>query len=69
VSAEVGMVKPDPQIYKYAAKHLDIGLSECVFVDDNHGYCEIASSLGMKTIIYRDFKQFKAELVSVLSQE
>jgi putative hydrolase of the HAD superfamily len=68
VSAEVGMVKPDPAVYKLTADRLGVPLSECVFTDDQAGYCEAAGALGMPSITYRNFEQFKADLKEILAK-
>lgn len=49
-SHEVGMIKPDPEIFKLMAKKLKVKLSECVFVDDWDENIEAANKLGMKGI-------------------
>jgi epoxide hydrolase-like predicted phosphatase len=66
VSADIGLVKPDPEIYKYAANRLDVAPSECVFIDDNEMLLKPARELGMKTIFYKDFAQTKSELEKLL---
>ena len=62
ISAEVGMVKPEPEIFKLAANRLGIRPEECVFTDDIQKYLKGAESVGMKAILYEDFNSFKAEL-------
>jgi putative hydrolase of the HAD superfamily len=67
VSAEVGYIKPQPEIYKLAAQRLGVKESECVFIDDKTVYCDAARQVGMKTIWYQDFDQFKNELEKLLA--
>lgn len=67
VSAEVGLLKPDPQIYTHTAEQLGVIPSECVFIDDNESYCNVAASLGMQPIWYRNFDEFKAQLDRILT--
>jgi putative hydrolase of the HAD superfamily len=66
VSAEVGLVKPNPEIYKYAADKLDVELNECLFIDDKKSFTEVANSLGMSSIVYKDFIGFKKEIDELL---
>ncbi len=66
-SAEVGMIKPDPQIYRYAAEQLGVQPTECVFTDDIQAYCNGATSVGMTAIRYQDFGQFKQQLEKLLA--
>ncbi len=66
ISAEVGMVKPDPRIYALAAERLGVSMDECVFIDDNHMYCEAARAAGMQAIKYQHFGQLRNELAPIL---
>lgn len=66
VSAEVGMIKPNPDIYEYTAAKLGVRPEECVFIDDSEGYCIAAGHLGMQAICYRDFSHFKQKLTDIL---
>ena len=68
VSAEVGWVKPDPEIYNYTADKLGVTPAECVFIDDHESHLVPARELGMKTILYQDFVQTRGELKRILSQ-
>lgn len=61
-SHEVGMIKPDPDIFKLMAKRLKCKLSECVFVDDWDLNIEAANKLGMKGIQFRGNKELFTEL-------
>lgn len=67
LSGELGVAKPDPQIYELAAGKLGVEPSECVFTDDHQHYCEGAEAVGMKSILYKDFGQFKADLEQMLA--
>jgi epoxide hydrolase-like predicted phosphatase len=66
-SYRVGMIKPDPEIYLLAAKQLGVEPSECVFVDDIAEYCRAAEKLGMQSIVYDSFLDFKKELIKILA--
>jgi len=52
-SAEEGMAKPDPEIYRRAAGRLGLPPSSCVFVDDYDANVRAAEALGMRGIVYR----------------
>jgi len=67
VSADVGMVKPDPDIYKYTAAQLGVEAQECVLVDDKQVFTDGAQSLGMQTVLYKDFEQTRTELEAILT--
>lgn len=47
VSAELGMVKPDPQIYRHVADALGITPAEMVFIDNKKVNVEGAESIGV----------------------
>lgn len=69
LSYQVGLAKPDQKIYKLAADRLGIETSDCLFIDDNVGYLYGAEEVGMKTLLYRDFKSFSVDLRLVLDNE
>lgn len=66
VSAEVGMVKPDPRVYEYTAEQMGVHPNECVFTDDSIIYVEAAKAVGMQGIYFQDFNQMKTELSKIL---
>lgn len=53
ISAEVGLRKPDPAIFRLAAERLDVPASGCVFVDDLDLNVVAARELGM-TAVHHD---------------
>jgi epoxide hydrolase-like predicted phosphatase len=54
ISAEVGLHKPQPEIYRLAAERLVVPAEECVFVDDLRENCAGAEAVGMTAILHRD---------------
>jgi putative hydrolase of the HAD superfamily len=66
VSADVGLVKPDPRIYELAVERLGVEAAECVFIDDSLGHIEGARQYGMQAVHYQDFVQMKSELTKLL---
>lgn len=54
-SAEVGMRKPDPRIFRLALERLgDAAPEHAVFLDDFHGNVAAAEGLGMRGILVED---------------
>lgn len=53
-SGEEGLRKPDPEIYRLAAKRLGVAEEDCVFVDDIPANVEGARAVGMWAIVHRD---------------
>lgn len=54
ISAEVGLHKPQPKIYRLAAERLAEPTTSCVFVDDLRENCNGAEAVGMTAILHRD---------------
>lgn len=70
LSYEVGFVKPQPEIYRLAARRIGMGPHECLFVDDSKVNCEAADSVGMKAVQYSsvgDLKKQISDLIGVIS--
>jgi epoxide hydrolase-like predicted phosphatase len=54
ISAEVGLRKPEPEIYLFAAERLGVQPPECVFVDDLPQNVDGARAVGMEGIVHRN---------------
>lgn len=61
-SSDIGYAKPEAQAYEITADELDARYSECVMVDDKEDYCRGSNGVGMKSILYKNFQQFKNDL-------
>jgi epoxide hydrolase-like predicted phosphatase len=62
ISAEVGIVKPDPAIYELCLQALNVEPDEAIFIDDFRENIEGAKSVGMQAIHFQDPKQASTEL-------
>jgi putative hydrolase of the HAD superfamily len=62
VSGEVGLVKPDPEIFHHLAKRYDLNPAETVFIDDHLPNIESARQLGFRTIHFANAEQCGREL-------
>lgn len=62
VSAEVGLIKPDPRIFHHVLSELDVSAEEAVFIDDNPRNTEAAADLGLKSIVYKNIGSLKEKL-------
>jgi putative hydrolase of the HAD superfamily len=51
-SAEVGLVKPDPAIFRLAVEKFGVVPKETLFVDDNAKNLEGAASVGLSTYLF-----------------
>jgi len=69
ISAEVGLHKPQPEIYRLAAERLEVEPSDCIFVDDLKENCEGAEAIGMTAIRHRGVHETIARLTELTGVE
>jgi len=62
ISTKMHMAKPDKKAYEYVLKQLKVKPSEALMVDDRIENILPARKIGMNGIIYKNSKQFAAEL-------
>jgi 2-haloacid dehalogenase len=62
VSGEVGLVKPDPAIYRLMLEKVRHPASQCLFIDDSHKNVAAAQALGFDTIHFQSSKLLELEL-------
>jgi putative hydrolase of the HAD superfamily len=53
VSAEVGMAKPEPAVFRLAVERLELTPGACVFVDDWDQNVEAARAVGLQAVLHR----------------
>ena len=53
ISGDVGMHKPEPEIFELGAERIGVPPTECVFVDDLRENCAGAEAVGMTAILHR----------------
>jgi epoxide hydrolase-like predicted phosphatase len=66
ISADVGLHKPQPEIYLLASQRLGVEPEGCVFVDDLRENCAGAEAVGMTAILHRDVAATVAQLEQLL---
>jgi putative hydrolase of the HAD superfamily len=64
ISGELGMHKPQPEIYELASERIGVEPAGCVFIDDLRENCDGAEAVGMASIRHTD----PAQTISLLSQ-
>jgi putative hydrolase of the HAD superfamily len=69
ISGEVGMRKPQPEIFQFTAEKLDVQASRCVFVDDHPGHLKAALQEGMTTILHRSPAETIPQLKELFASE
>jgi epoxide hydrolase-like predicted phosphatase len=66
ISAEVGVLKPDPLIYHLALNGLGVAPNETIFIDDLIENVVGALDIGMQAIHFRTTEQVTSELQALL---
>lgn len=54
ISADMGLVKPDPEIFRLACRRFGIAPSESLFIDDSPINAEAAQYVGMRAFVFND---------------
>ena len=68
VSGELGLLKPDAEIYRHVLDDLGITPAEAVFVDNRESNVAGAEALGVTGHVFTDAGRLRAFLESLLSQ-
>jgi len=66
ISGEVGLHKPQPEIYRLACERLAVEPEAAVFVDDLRENCAGAEQVGMTAVLHRDTRETIARLEELL---
>ena len=67
VSAELGLIKPDPEIYRVTARELGIPLEQMVFIDNKKINVDAATALGVTGHVFTTVAELRAFLESLAS--
>jgi len=66
ISGEVGLHKPEPEIFRMAAERVEAAPESCVFVDDLKENCAGAEAVGMTALLHRGAETTVPELERLL---
>jgi putative hydrolase of the HAD superfamily len=66
ISGEVGIHKPQPEIFRLGAEQVGLPPEQCVFVDDLRENCAGAEAVGMTAVLHRGPKRTLPELERLL---
>jgi putative hydrolase of the HAD superfamily len=69
ISGEVGLHKPQPEIYRLGCERVGLRPEECVFVDDLRENCDGAEAVGMTAVLHRGAETTVPELERLLGVE
>lgn len=61
-SWRTGFVKPDERVYKSIMEEHGLRPAECIYFDDSDKNVKVASGLGIKSFLFRDFKETERQL-------
>lgn len=59
LSSDIGMIKPNPDIFEFTASKLGVLPEECIMIDDLLINIEGARQVGMKGVVYSTVEQAK----------
>jgi 2-haloacid dehalogenase len=65
ISGDVGMIKPDRDIFELLLQRIGRSAEECVFIDDHTPNITAARELGFKTILFKSAPQLETDLKQV----
>lgn len=66
LSGDVGMVKPNPAIFRLMAERLNVEPRECIMIDDIEENCSGADAAGMHAIQYVTNAQIRRDLAAMV---
>jgi putative hydrolase of the HAD superfamily len=69
ISGEVGLHKPQPEIFRLGCERIGLPPEDCVFVDDLRENCDGAEAVGMTAILHRGADTTIPELERLLEVE
>ena len=69
LSGEVGVDKPDPEIFAITAERLEVPVNDCILVDDSILNIKGAVECGLIGVYYQQFDRAIVEITGLLSLE
>jgi len=68
ISADIGMIKPDPEIYEHLLNKFNLEAETTLFIDDSKKNIAAAINKGIRVIHFKDAKSLKEELKLYLKE-
>jgi epoxide hydrolase-like predicted phosphatase len=68
LSSDLGIVKPDAEIYIQALRKLSIQPSQAIFVDDRKANVDAAERLGIRSLVFTDTATFMKDFEKVTKE-
>jgi 2-haloacid dehalogenase len=63
VSADIGLIKPEPAIFQLLLERIGRAPAECIYIDDNPKNAAAAAALGLDAIAFEDAERLRDGLV------
>ena len=68
-SGDVGVIKPESEIYQLTTEKLGVDPKDCVMIDDLPSYCKGAEAVGIRAIQFTSTPQAIADLEALIDRE
>lgn len=69
ISSEVGLIKPEPEVFEHIMQKLGVRPEECIFTDDNPKNTDAAQKLGIHGIVYTSVPELKRQIEAIVGTE
>jgi putative hydrolase of the HAD superfamily len=69
ISSEVGLIKPEPEVFEYIMQKLGVEPHECIFTDDNPKHISAAAKLGIHGIVYTSVPELRQQVEAIVVQQ
>ena len=63
-SSEMGMMKPEKEIYLFVLDEIKQEAENCIFIDDNIKYIDAAGELGINALLFKNIQQIRTDLAA-----
>lgn len=68
LSSEVGMIKPDPNIFHFTSEKLGVLPEDCLMVDDLESNVNGAIAIGMQAVVFKTTKEFISATATLIAK-
>lgn len=68
ISSEVGLIKPEPEVFEHIMQKLGVKPDECIFTDDNPRHTHAAAELGIHSIVYRSVPELRQQIEKIVHE-
>lgn len=69
ISSEVGLIKPEPEVFEHIMRKLGVKPEECIFTDDNPKHTSAAEKLGIHAVVYASVPDLRQQIETIVAAE